>query len=98
MSSRLCLGLFASIALAACSSESGDNGPGDTTFDAASNSAIDATPGSPDALVGGPDAMPATVPSWQLEDVNPMSAGYQTTYGLATFEGDILVAVLVQGF
>ena len=93
MSPRRCLGLLASIALAACSSESGDTGPGDTTFDAAANSLADGATGSPDAMVA-----PATVPTWQLEDVNPNSAGYQTTYGLDAFEGDILVAILVQGF
>ena len=89
-----------SVGLWACSSD--DSEPGDTTrADAAANSSADAMPGAPDADTSNtPDGMPASarIPSWSLLDVNPESAGYNTTYGLDSFDGEILVAVLVQGF
>ena len=37
-------------------------------------------------------------PLWTLEDIQPESARFGDVYGLEHFEGEVLVAVLVQGF
>ena len=38
------------------------------------------------------------IPSWTLEDIQPASDRFGDVYGLDHFEGEVLVAVLVQGF
>ena len=54
--------------------------------DAASGGAIDATP------------QPAALPTWSLLDIQPDSPRFDTTYGLDVFDGQVIVAVLVEGF
>lgn len=41
---------------------------------------------------------PATLPTWQLEDVQPQSPRVGQTYGLDTFSGKIVVVTLLEGF
>ena len=38
------------------------------------------------------------IPTWSLEDIQPMSPRYGQMYGLDAFAGKTLVVVLVQGF
>jgi hypothetical protein len=40
----------------------------------------------------------ARVPTWMLEDIQPLSPRANQTYGLDTFGGKVVVAVLLQGF
>ncbi len=88
--------LFASALALGCGST------GDVTqVDASSNSgASDASTSLADANPNAPDGMTVSgsLPSWTLEDIQPMSAQFGQTYGLSAFSGKILVAVLVQGF
>lgn len=37
-------------------------------------------------------------PGWQLEDVQPQSARFNETYGLAAFAGRPLVVVVLEGY
>ena len=50
-----------------------------------------ANPG--DAPVGA-----VTIPTWQLEDVQPQSPRLGQTYGLETFGSKIVVVTLLEGF
>ncbi len=96
-SATLLLALTCTLGLAACSS-SDDESPADA---AGQNGAVaDAQPGAPDAMAPGIDAMTATprIPSWTREDIQPASPRFGEVYGLSEFDGEILVAVLVQGF
>lgn len=48
---------------------------------------------------GGPsDAGGSTIPAWQLEDVQPLSPRFGTTYGLSVHAGRPVVVVLLEGF
>ena len=57
------------------------------------------SPGTPNAdappLV---DAGPVVLPSWMLEDVQPVSPLAGQTYGLQTFSNKIVVVTLLEGF
>jgi hypothetical protein len=60
-----------------------------------SKGSIDADPsvdGSGDASVS------SGLPTWKLQDVQPLSAKTGQTYGLDTFSGKIVVVSLLEGF
>ena len=49
----------------------------------------------PDACELLPTDPGAQAPSWQLEDFQPKSVGYQDTYGMEAFEGKVTVVALL---
>jgi hypothetical protein len=51
-----------------------------------------------DAPTNNIDAQPMTIPSWQLEDIQPQSPRSGQTYGLDSFGGKIVVVTLAEGF
>ena len=59
-------------------------------------STVDAVGTSRDATVG--DARAAGLPTWKLQDVQPLSPRTGQTYGLDTFNDKIVVVTLLQGF
>lgn len=56
--------------------------------------------GAADGAAISIDAMPEvlTLPTWQLEDIQPLSPMFGQTYGLDSFPDKIVVALLVAGF
>ena len=44
------------------------------------------------------DAGPVMLPSWMLEDVQPVSPRTGQTYGLQTFSNKVVVVTLLEGF
>jgi hypothetical protein len=75
--------LTAVLTLAAC-----DNGsPGSGSADAPMQPGVDAPVGSG-----------ARLPTWMLEDVQPLSPRVGQTYGLDGFGNKVVVAVLLEGF
>lgn len=59
------------------------------------------SPGMPNAdadMTPMVDAGPVVLPSWMLEDVQPMSPRAGQTYGLQTFSSKIVVVTLLEGF
>jgi hypothetical protein len=53
-----------------------------------------ARPDSPSPDSGGI----VTLPTWRLEDIQPVSPRAGQTYGLDTFSGKIVVVTLAEGF
>lgn len=49
----------------------------------------------PDACQPDPTAVGAAMPDWQLEDFQPQSDGFGTTYGLEAFEDKVTVVALL---
>ena len=45
-----------------------------------------------------PLEVPDALPLWRLEDYQPQSCGYEATYGADTFEGNVVVLALLQGW
>jgi hypothetical protein len=70
----------------ACGGASNDSGSLNEGADAAADGATDATP------------EPIFLPTWSLEDIQPESTRFGQTYGLDVFDGQVIVAVLVEGF
>jgi hypothetical protein len=82
--------MFAGLALFAC----GGEGSTPPAFDADGTDGIDA------ALfdAAGGDAAMVGLPTWMLEDVQPVSPRFGQTYGVDTFNGKIIVVTLLEGF
>lgn len=82
--------LFASLLGVSCTATPDG---GDLSVDAANADRGDAANAEPaDA------AEPRYIPTWSLQDIQPMSPRFTETYGLDVFSGSVLVVVLVQGF
>jgi hypothetical protein len=73
---------------AACGSGGGPGGP------MPDSSQIDSANGTD----GGTDAAAVGLPTWMLEDVQPVSPLFGQTYGVDTFAGKIIVVTLLEGF
>lgn len=54
--------------------------------------------GEPAATTPDSSGAAVTLPTWQLEDVQPASPRVGQTYGLDTFSGKIVVVTLVEGY
>lgn len=82
--------IFCALWLAACGSSPSDPGGGvdSATGDGAGASA-DASPDSRVAVA---------LPTWQLEDVQPLSPRMGQTYGVDAFTGRVIVVSLLEGF
>ncbi len=52
------------------------------------------------AKSGGEDAaeVPTTIPLWRLRDFQRQSCGYEATYGADSFEGNVVVMAMLQGW
>lgn len=71
-----------------------DTGPGTVIVDAMAADPTDAA-----AVVdAAEEPQPVRVPIWALEDIQPGSPGFGTTYGLDAFADQILVVALLEGF
>jgi hypothetical protein len=46
----------------------------------------------------GPTEIGADMPAYQLEDVHPLSCGYEGVYGLDQFKGKVTIAALWAGW
>jgi hypothetical protein len=75
--------------LAACGSEPGRTGT--PVVDA-----VDVVPDIAPPNIDAPNAI--GLPTWMLEDIQPASPRVGQTYGLATFNGKIIVVSLLEGF
>lgn len=49
----------------------------------------------PDSCQPDPTAVGAAAPGWQLQDFQPQSPGFETTYGLDAFKGRVTVVALL---
>ena len=85
-----------SIALLGCSAGSTDSGnvPAPDTGTPSGNRFDSGVDNSSDS--GG--ITNSNLPNWSLEDIQPQSPRFDQTYGLETFNGEVLVAMLLQGF
>ena len=54
--------------------------------------------GTADALPLPDSSDPVRLPTWMLEDIQPLSPRAAQTYGLDTFSGKIVVVTLAEGF
>lgn len=82
--------IFCVLLLAACGSAPSEPGGG-----------VDSATG--DGAGGGGDASPdsrvaVALPTWQLEDVQPLSPRAGQTYGVDAFTGRVIVVSLLEGF
>lgn len=52
---------------------------------------------TPDCITGK-TCVGSEMPTWKLEDFQPKSSGYRTTYGLEAFRGKVTVVALLSGW
>jgi hypothetical protein len=96
MSKISTLGLFLTSLLALGCTASPVDAPdmvGGAADASAPNNAPDGAPGAIDAMQEA-----AVLPTWTLEDIQPLSPQFGQTYGLSSFPDKIVVALLVAGF
>jgi hypothetical protein len=96
MSTIATLGLLTTSLLALGCTASAVDGPDMTPASVDASSPNNA----PDGAANIADAMPQSLalPSWTLEDIQPLSPMFGQTYGLSSFPDKTVVALLVAGF
>ena len=95
------------VVLASCGEPDVDHPPGPATFGDATVDVGKASDAARDGLLadaagdglladaGCTTCVGATMPTWQLADFQPKSAGYGKTYGLEAFKGKVTVVALL---
>jgi len=85
-------------ALASCGNADVDHPPGPATFGDAAVDVGKSSDAARDGLLadaGCTTCVGASMPTWQLADFQPKSAGYGKTYGLEAFKGKVTVVALL---
>jgi hypothetical protein len=73
--------------------------PGDSTTDSTGDVLLaDASDVMAPDCVTGKTCVGSDMPTWKLEDFQPKSTRYRTTYGLDAFKGKVTVVALLSGW